>query len=62
MKKEELLKIIDSIETPEHDESDDGITCRCWCFPKVIMEGDSFIFVHNDLIDREVLKEKLGLF
>ena len=56
---ESVKRIIEGMPTPPHDETSDGIVCKCWCSPKVIAEGGAFIFVHNDLIDREELKIRI---
>ena len=57
--RERIVEIIKNIKTEPHDETSDGIICKCWCIPKQTMVNGSWIFIHNDLIDREKLKEKI---
>lgn len=61
MTKDEIIAVIQDMPVPPHETRSDGITCRCWCLPKVALRDDGgFIFVHNELIDRTELLKKLG--
>ena len=57
----QTLETINSIPTPPHEETTDGMICKCWCMPKASYEAGDMTYSHNDLINREELKNKLGL-
>ena len=55
-----VREIMFNIQMPEHEIKDDGIICKCWCNPKMAVVDGAMMFVHNDLIDREELKNALS--